>query len=237
MIKRILLVTRACAPERFAAAWRAAVGAAATAPPPARPLRLAAGTVLAEVSPEAPHDGIGLQWFTDEEHLRRFEAWSSSPEGTAAHDLLGEAVELESAGVVVAHEHVMRGDEWLRHQLRDGATGLKQMALARRAADLTLAQFFDRWRSRAGSVGTVPIPAEVRGLAYIQNHPLLPAAAGTGAGAEAEADWAYDAVNEVYFDDLDGIRRRMAWFAENLDRNEDDLVRESCFVAVREEIL
>ncbi|EFC84176.1 EthD domain-containing protein [Parafrankia sp. EUN1f] len=237
MIKRILLVTRACAPDRFATAWRAAVGAAATAPPPARPLRLAAGTVLPEVSPEAPHDGIGLQWFTDEEHLRRFEAWSASPDGTAAHDLLGEAVELESAGVVVAHEHVMRGDEWLRRQLRDGGIGLKQMALARRAADLTLAQFFDRWRSRAGVVGTVPIPAEVRGLAYIQNHPLLTAGTGTGTGAEAEADWAYDAVNEVYFDDLDGIRRRMAWFAENLDRNEDDLVRESCFVAVREEVL
>ncbi|ONH61853.1 hypothetical protein CcI49_06145 [Frankia sp. CcI49] len=237
MIKRFLFVTRACASDRFAAAWRAAVGAAATAPPPARPLRLAAGTVLAEVTPEAPHDGVGLQWFADEEHLRRFEAWSASPEGAAANALLGEAVELESTGVVVAHEHVMRGDEWIQRQRQDGGPGLKQMALARRAADLTLAQFFDRWRSRAGTVGVVPIPAEVRGLAYIQNHPLLTVGAGAGAEAGAEAEWPYDAVNEVYFDDLDGIRRRMAWFAENLDRNEDDLVRESCFVAVREEIL
>jgi hypothetical protein len=52
------------------------------------------------------------------------------------------------------------------------------------------------------------------------------------------AGWAYDAVNEVYFDDLDGLRTRIAWFAEHFDRvGEEDLVGESWFVAVREEAL
>lgn len=54
----------------------------------------------------------------------------------------------------------------------------------------------------------------------------------------ARADWAYDAVNEVYFDDLDGLRARIAWFAEHFDGvGEDDLAGESWFVAVREEAL
>jgi hypothetical protein len=62
----------------------------------------------------------------------------------------------------------------------------------------------------------------------VQNHPLPT----TG------ADWAYDAVNEVYFDDLAGLRTRIAWFAQHFDGvGEDDLVGESWFVAVREEAL
>jgi hypothetical protein len=35
--------------------------------------------------------------------------------------------------------------------------------------------------------------------AYIQNHPLV----------MPVRDWAYDAVNEVYFDDVDGLLARM----------------------------
>jgi hypothetical protein len=224
MIKRITLVTRACARDQFAAAWRASLSAALAAPPDARPLRSAAGTVLDEVTPEPPHDGVGLEWFADDSHLRRFEAWSASSDGKAAHDLLGRAADPATVGVVVAREHVMRGEEWLRQRRQDGGTSLKHMALARRAADLTPARFFDRWTNRAGKVGTTAIPAEARGQAYIQNHPLL----------TADAEWPYDAVNEVYFDDLDGMRKRISWFAQNLAQNEDDLVRESWFIAVDE---
>ena len=77
------------------------------------------------------------------------------------------------------------------------------MALARRASALTATEFSERWRSHAGHLGPklrsagvtsdssapqlLVIPADVRGLAYIQNHPL-PRAGG---------EWAYDAVNEV----------------------------------------
>ncbi|ONH22051.1 EthD domain-containing protein [Pseudofrankia asymbiotica] len=243
MIKRILLVTRACARDEFAAEWRACVGAALGAPPDARPLGLAAGTVLDEVTPDPPHDGIGLEWFADDSHLRRFEAWWGSPDGKAAKEFLGRVAEPESVSIVVAREHVMRGEEWLRQRRLEGGTSLKHMALARRAADLTPAEFFDRWKNRAGKVGTVPIPAVARGQAYIQNHPLLTADtdtdtdAGTGTDTDTDTDWPYDAVNEVYFDDLDGMRERISWFAENLEQNEDDLVRENWFVAVREETL
>ena len=45
-------------------------------------------------------------------------------------------------------------------------------------------------------------------------------------------------MNEVYLDDLDGLRSRIAWFAEHFDGvGEDNLVGESWFVAVHEEAL
>ncbi|WP_235013911.1 EthD domain-containing protein [Parafrankia sp. Ea1.12] len=227
MIKRILLVTRGCAPDDFVPAWRAAMGAAAAAPPDVRPSRVTAGIVLDEVTPEPRHDAVGQEWFDDEEHLKRFESWLTSPEGAVVDELLGRAVERDASGIVVAREHVMRGEEWLSRRRRDGGESLKHMALATRAAGLTQAEFFDRWRNRAGLVGAVPIPPVARGQAYMQNHPL-PRDVG---------DWPYDAVNEVYFDNLDDLRARIAWFAENLAGNEDDLVRESWFVTVREEVL
>jgi hypothetical protein len=79
-------------------------------------------------------------------------------------------------------------------------------------------------------VGTVVIPDEARGRAYVQNHALPPPA----------GSWVYDALNEVYFeaDDLDGIRARIDFFAETMkEQREDDLVSESWFVVAREEPL
>ena len=64
-----------------------------------------------------------------------------------------------------------------------------------------------RWRSRAGRIGgsaTTPllaIPEAAQGRASILNHPL--ASAG------------YDAVNEVYFDDLEAVRARLDFFGEH----------------------
>jgi hypothetical protein len=203
VIKRIVL---ACAGDEFATAL--------TAPPDVRPVRVASCTVLPDLTPGPPHDGIGLEWFSDDRHLERFETWSA--------DALREPVQ-----VLVAQEHVMRGADWLQQRWRDRGPKVKHMAIARRAAGLTPAQFVDRWRNRAGRVGAVPIPVPARGRAYVQNHPL----------ARVDGEWPYDAVNEVYFDDLDGLRDRIAWFAENLDGQEDDLVGESWFVAVREEVL
>jgi hypothetical protein len=101
------------------------------------------------------------------------------------------------------------------------------MAIARRADGLTPAEFADRWRTRAGSVGSTPIPDEARGSAYVQNHPLL----------DVGTDWAYDAINEVYLDDLEGLDRRVAWFAENLAGQEDDLVGAHAFLCLRETVL
>jgi hypothetical protein len=106
------------------------------------------------------------------------------------------------------------------------------MALARRAAGLTPGEFSERWKGRAGTISSgagppITIPERARGLAYVQNHPR----AGTGVNA-------YDALNEVYFDDVDALRARIEWFDQNLrDRAEADLVSESWFVAASEEML
>jgi hypothetical protein len=183
-------------------------------------------TVLPDVTPDPRHDGIGLEWFADREHLARYESWLSASGGGGR---LGQAIDPERSPVVVADEHVMRGGEWLAGRWRQGGVRLKHMAMARRAAGLTLAEFFDLWRSRAGRVGTAVIPDEARGLAYVQNWPQ-----------EDAGNWAYDALNEVYFNenDLAGLQTRIAYFQRVLgDRTEDDLVSENWFVAAREEVL
>lgn len=125
---------------------------------------------------------------------------------------------------VLAHEHVLRGTDWLEDRWRVGGPRLKHMALAARAPGLTAEEFSERWRGRAGKVGATPIPEVAKGQAYAQNHPL-------------PGEWAYDAVNEVWFDDEPDLRARIAFFAELGDDAEDDLVGEHRFVAVREELL
>jgi len=82
---------------------------------------------------------------------------------------------------------------------------------------------------------------EVRGRAYVQNHP------------DPAGERVYDAVNEVWFDDLAGLRARVEWFRANLSGPagsgpagsgpvgsgpaEADLVRQSWFIAVREHVV
>ncbi len=127
-------------------------------------------------------------------------------------------------GVVMAEEVVLRGEAWLEHRWRAGGERFKHMAFAPRAAGLGQAEFLARWRAHAGSAGGVPIPEAARGRAYVQDHPV-------------PGEWPYDAVNEVWFDDLDGLRRRVEWFAEHHDPGGDDLFGPSRFLAVREVVV
>jgi hypothetical protein len=130
-------------------------------------------------------------------------------------------------GDVVAEEHVVRGEQWLATRWRDGGDRFKHMAYARRAAGLTPGEFAERWRTHAGTAGGVPIPEEAKGAAYAQNHPL----------ARAAGEWPFDAVNEVWFDGLDGLRRRIEWFEANHDPAGDELFGPSRFLAVRETVV
>jgi hypothetical protein len=60
----------------------------------------------------------------------------------------------------------------------------------------------------------------------VQNHPL----------ADDGRDWAYDAVNEVYFDDVDSLLACIAYFERELTGGGGgDLVRASWFLAVSED--
>jgi hypothetical protein len=202
---------------------------AANAPSGVRPSRVVACTILPELTgPDPRHGGVVIEWFADPAHLRRFQDWN------------GHSVPWSP--VIVAEEAVLRGAGWLDRRWRDGGDRLKHMALAVRAAGLTPAEFSRAWRGRAGQVrraGTTQvtaIPDEVRGRAYVQNHPDL-------AGERA-----YDAVNEVWFDDLAGLRARVEWFRANLPGPtesgsaevgpaEADLIRQSWFIAVREHVV
>ncbi len=230
MIKRIRFATGLGGNGDFSAGWPVAVAGALAAPPGVRPLRAVSCTVLPEITPDHPHDAVGIEWFEDTGHLARFEAWLTSPLGQSTDQMVAQVLDLEASPLFVAEEHVLRGSEWMEERWRSGGARLKHMAIAKRAAGLTPAQFSDLWKTRAGKVGTVVIPDQARGRAYVQNHALPPPG----------RSWAYDALNEVYFDsdDLDGIRARIAFFAETMqEHGEEDLVSESWFVVAREELL
>jgi hypothetical protein len=237
VIKRLRFATRrkdVTEPE-FSAAWPAVVAAAAGAPPGVRPSRIAVCLTLPGLSvPGHRHDGTGIEWFADAGHLRRFTEWLGTPDGRRLACQAGEIADSRASPVIVAEEAVVRGGEWLEQRWRGGGSKLKQMAVAVRASGLTPAEFSRVWRGRAGQIrrpgaaDVTVIPDAARGRAYVQNHPC-PRTAG---------EWAYDAVNEVWFDDLASLRARITWFRENLSGGaESDFVRQSWFVAAREEVV
>lgn len=228
MIKRIRLATarRGLGREEFAGGWREAVAAAASAPERARPVRLTVSVALPEITADQRHDGVALEWFRDREHLRRFESWLGTPAGRAVQRLRGEVIEDDASPVVVTSERVARGADWLDRRWREGGPKLKQLAIATRADGLTIPEFLERWRGRAGPVGTASMPVAYRGLAYVQNHPLV----------DDDRDWAYDAIDEVYFDDSDSLLARIAHLERELAGGaENDLVRANWFLAVSED--
>jgi hypothetical protein len=201
------------------AGWRDAIEVAVEVPSEARLVRVAASTVLSSGDDEPPlHLGVIEEWFADEAHLRRFDALNDAGDDSA------------EGAVVVADPVVLRGAEWLERRWLDPAPRFKHMALAARAPGLTPTEFSARWRDHAGrargATGTTTIPDDVKGLAYVQDHPLV------GDGGDA-----YDAVNEVYFDDVDALQRRVDWFRDNeIGQTPDELFGATSFLVVREEI-
>jgi hypothetical protein len=167
----------------------------ADAPPDDRAVRAVRCTALPDLAPDPRHGTVVFEWFAD-------------------------GVDPGGDGLVV-EERVVRGADWLERRWREATPVFKHIALAQRASGLTQAAFSERWAQHAGTVGSRPIPDEVRGLAYVQNHPV-------------PGDWPYDAVNEVYFDDIDILRTRIAFFE---DAPTDELFGAHWFLAVREEVV
>ncbi|HEY6532315.1 MAG TPA: hypothetical protein VIY72_08435 [Acidimicrobiales bacterium] len=176
---------------------------------PTPPVRVVRCVALPDLTPDPFAEVVTVEWF-------------ETPLG--AGSLAGDEGDL---GDVVIEEHVVRGLEWLDARWRDDGDRFKHMAFARRAPSLTVAEFASRWRSHAGTLGGASIPEEIKGRAYAQNLPV-PRAAG---------EWPFDAVNEVWFDDLDGLRRRVEWFQQYHEPTGDDLFGPSVFLAVRETVV
>jgi hypothetical protein len=228
VIKRIRFAARApgVSAETFAADWPAAAAAATRAPSDARPARVAVCLTLPSLTGTGSrHSGVAIEWFADAGQLERFARWPGGEDPAA-----GLADPADSP-VVLTEESVVRGADWLEQRWRDGGEKFKHMAMAVRDAGLTREEFSARWRAHAGAVpgpgsGTgVVIPADLRGHAYVQNHPC-------------PGEWAYDAVNEVYFDDLAGLRARIEWFARTGPPPVGNgLFGQSWFIAAREIVL
>lgn len=102
--------------------------------------------------------------------------------------------------VVPVDEVIVRGAAALSARWSGGGERFKMMSFGRRNPALTRAAFVERWRAEAGRLGGTPIPDDLRGLAYVQDHPR-------------GDDPPLDAINEVWFDRLADLRRRAEWFA------------------------
>lgn len=223
MTKRFRFVTTVpgVGSERLAEALRRAGALGAHGPPDVRPRRATVSICCGTTGHGAPapvHDAVTCEWFADGAHLTRFEGWLATEDGAAVGAVLDGVLDAGASPVIVATEEVRRGAPWLEHRWRAGRTVWKHMALAVRVPGLSPAEATARWRAQAGQVGgsggkaPTPIPEEIRGRAYVQNHPV----------SRAGGAWAYDAVNEVYFDDRQGLDRRVAWFAAHAALVADD---------------
>lgn len=239
MIKRIQFATRipGSAGDQFGDRWLAAASARGRAPAGVRPRRVAVCISRPDVLADPAYDGIGIEWFDDDAHVHRFDEWLRSGAGESVRAPLEDIVVAGASPVLLADELVLRGADWLDDRWRGGGRKLKHMAIATRAAGLSPAEFSERWKGRPGQVApaagpVVAIPARARGCAYIQNHRRP---GGGAAGCPP-----YDAVNEVYFDDLDALQFRIEWLARNLgdlrDGAEADLVSQAWFVAATEDV-
>ena len=165
------------------------------------PVRVTLGVpvALAELPP-SPWVAIDIQWFAARDEALAGEDWLG-----AADAALCLASSLVGAGScrVVAEEVVGRGQDHLDARWSDGGERLKMMSFGRRHASLSAEEFSARWRGEAGRLGGERMPDEVRGSAYVQNHPVR----------LDGGEWPFDAVNEVYVDGIDDLRRRAAWMA------------------------
>ncbi len=208
--------------KRFTFADRIDAVAATEAPPAVRPVRLVVCAAMDEVGgPPARHEQVSIEWFTDADHLGDHDAWA----GRAGSVAGGASVVVDE---VVVDEVVVRGADWLAQRWASGGPTFTHLALARRAEGLTPEELSRRWRDHAGRAGASTIPDDVLGLAYVQNHPV----------PRPDGDWLYDAINEVHFDDLDGLARRVRWFEANgVGASADELFRASWFLAVRQIVL
>lgn len=235
MIKRIRFATRSAGitPEEFRVAWRQAVARLVEAPVGVRPVRLAVSTVLSEVGAAAArHDGIVVMWFDGAAALADYQAWLLTVPGQEVLRAINQVADRDRSPVVVADEVVVRGAEWLDDRWRSGGEQVKHVALARRSPGVSPEELSRRWKAEAGRTrsaagGVVAIPEPLRGQAYVQNHPV----------ARSTGDWAYDAINEVYFDDPLQLEQRVAWFREHPPAADDGLFRDPCFLVVSEDLL
>ena len=123
--------------------------------------------------------------------------WDDSSPGASAPGWAAD----DGALVVAVDEVVARGADALAARWAHGGERFKMMSFGRRNPALSRDEFVERWRTEAGRLGRDPIPDDLRGLAYVQDHPV-------------DDDPPLDAINEVWFDRLDDVRRRARWFAQ-----------------------
>jgi hypothetical protein len=168
---------------------------------PGAPARVALATALTlDGLPPPRFAAVAVRWYTSDAPQRISTTGSVVPvtdpvvEGPFPGPGAGQDL------AVPVDEVVVRGAEALAARWADGRERYKMMSIGRRNPALSRAEFVARWRAEAGRLGGDRIPDGLRGFAYVQDHPR-------------GDDPPLDAVNEVWLDDLDALRRRAQWFA------------------------
>jgi hypothetical protein len=180
-------------PDDLRARWERVLAGTGTTEP-GRPERVAWAVPLTGAGFPAPRcTALDVQRFVDLGGALANEAWLA-----AADPELGTA-----SCRVVAEEVVLRGQDHLDACGHGEGERYKMLSFGRRNPALAPQELSARWRGESGRLGGREIPAAVLGLAYVQNHPV----------PLDGHEWPYDAVNEVWFDRVDDLRKRVAWFA------------------------
>lgn len=192
--------------------WTHALAAGAgegDSPGPGRPRRVAvAAAVPLPDLPPPRFAAVDAQWFDRIDDAVAGESWLATLDPGLC---LGSSQFGPPSCLVVAEEVVVRGKDHLEARWQAGDERLTMFSFGRRDPALTAAEFSARWRAEAGSLGGERMPDGVRGSAYVQHHPVpIPG-----------REWPLDAVNQVYLEGIDDLRRRAAWLVSRLDEGRD----------------
>ena len=181
---------------------------------------------------DAQHDAISLEWFADADHLERYHVWlEAGTDGKSRSHR--RALDPDASPLLVADERVMRGADWLEQRWRAATTRSthgrrrSEHAGSRRPSSRSSGRAAPARSGRPGATGD----RDPRSSRAAWRTCRTTRARGRRASGPTTR------LNEVYFDDLESLRRRIEWFREHLLDQEDDLVRENWFIVAREEVV
>ncbi len=197
-IKQLTLVRQSAfaPPGQFVTQWRdTALAELDLLPASCRPDRLAHAVVREGRSPR-PHRGVELAWFASGEAASGHNGWRAARVGT------GPVVDPASSTILRVEERCVFGESWLEQVWRrsDGPPTLVLIGFLERVPHLSRSEFRSYWWDRHRPLANSLIPPELQPLAYVHDYVV-------------DGDPSrWDGIGELYERDLDGARRRGAWF-------------------------
>jgi uncharacterized protein (TIGR02118 family) len=210
-VKHITLVTRnpSISQEALAQRWEERATQLARAVTPARwPLRMLQDLPVSVAGGELPLGGMRTVVVPDErfnpEHRR---GWWQSEEAQSLCGVESDLMDPAQTRSGATHERVLKGRDRLFDDAvrREQGGAVKVVAFLKRRPDMSTAECCRYWEQCHAPLALTAVPADVFAYAYVQNHCIVEK------GTEPD----FDAVAELYFDDLKAVRRWSRWYASD----------------------